>query len=338
MVANIQGIDQEYKPWGGLAGVATGERRALTDFANQQALQQANLENVLKEVEARRAQADYNNPDMELWRQQGIMGKNKEAFSQGELSYQTLDSNVKTKLAENLSKASSAEIESTLNGLQTFVIEASSGQGGLGMQQALSKFPPHIQQVVQKLEAQQPGSSITYAKQLLDVMKNTLADTPKFRSDVSLENVRAENSYIKDTDVADINAASHKYTADKHLEGVGITAAASREAKSSADKRVEEDQITRRINAINNLVKENTVEISKLNEELSQVELISLSHLPASKRQAARAEMKKERTDRIAALRSANQDLKEKEKELNGLSKFSNKATQGTAENPIILK
>jgi len=334
MVANIQGIDQEYKPWGGLAGVATGERRAQTDFANQQALQQANLENVLKEVEARRAQADYNNPDMELWRQQGIMGKNKEAFSQGELSYQTLDSNIKTKLAENLSKASGAEIDSMINGLDMFISTASAGNP-IAMQQAMSSLPPQYQKIVQQLG---PEKAVTYAKQFSDMIKQARADSPKFRSDVALENVKAENSYIKDTDVADINAASHKYTADKHLEGVGITAAASREAKSSADKRVEEDQITRRINAINNLVKENTAEISKLNEELSQVELVSLSHLPASKRQAARAEMKKERTDRIAALRSANQDLKEKERELNGLSKFSNKATQGTAENPIILK
>lgn len=193
MALNIQGVDQEYKPWGGLAGVATGERRAEMELANIQGLQEQNLSNVLKEVEARRAQSDYSTPGMEEMRQKGIMGKGMQDYATGKLSYDTLDSNTKTKLAENMSKASAAEVESTINGLEMFITGASSGQGGIGMQQALASLPPQYQQIVQKLEQQQPGSSVEYAKQFLDVIKQTRANSVAVRGKIMEQNNQYEN-------------------------------------------------------------------------------------------------------------------------------------------------
>jgi hypothetical protein len=188
----IQGIDTEYKPWGGLAGFTTGERRAEMDAANMQALQESQLSNALKEVEARRAQSDFSNPEMEQWRQQGIMGKNMSDYSKGQLDYKTLDSNIKTKLAENMSKASAAEIEATINGLDQFISVASS-DNPLAMHQAMASLPPQYQKIVQQLGPQQ---SVAYAKQLSDTIKQARMDSPTHRAKMAEIDRTAENQEI----------------------------------------------------------------------------------------------------------------------------------------------
>jgi len=198
MTPNIQSLnyDQGALPFGFRAGELQGWDAVDKQQANAQGLQEQNLSNVIKEVEARRAQSDYSAPGMEAARQQGILGENRGKYADGQLKYDTLDSNTKTKLAENLSKASAAEIESTINGIDMFITAASSGQGGIGMQQALSNLPPQYQQIVQRMEQQKPGSSLEYAKQFKDVITAARADNAKYRADVSLKEVEGEQTAI----------------------------------------------------------------------------------------------------------------------------------------------
>lgn len=197
MVAQIQStpIDEGARPYGGLAGMMAGNEFVDRQVANEQAIHQANLENAIKEVEARRAQADYSNPQMEQWRQQGIMGKNMSDYSKGKLEYGTLDSNIKTKLSENLAKASAADIDTMINGLDQFTSMASSGNP-LAMHQALSSLPPQYQKIVQQLEAQEPGSSVKYAQQLSDTIKEARKNTPAHLGKIEEENVKGENTEI----------------------------------------------------------------------------------------------------------------------------------------------
>lgn len=334
MAANIQGIDQEYKPWGGLAGAATGERRALVDFANQQALQQANLENVLKEVEARRAQSDFENPDMELWRQQGIIGKNKEQFARGELDYQTLDSNVKTKLAENLSKASQADIDATVNGLDMFISTASAGHP-LAMQQALQGLPPQYQKVVQQLG---PEKAVAYAKQLSDTIKAARADTPKLRGDMIAKDREYENQEI----IHQGDRESREKISAAEIAARMADRAAQREAtqatKDATTQFREEQEISRRLSVLNSEFKANEVELKRVSEELASVSMLPVPGKNATEKLANREKLRKEKLAEKSEIQARQDALRAEALRIGNLSKYANKKQQGTADNPIVLK
>jgi hypothetical protein len=210
MVAQIQsvGIDPGALPFGFRAGELSGMEAVDKQTANQLALQDSQLGNAIKEVEARRAQSDFSNPEMEQWRQQGILGKNKQDYATGELSYQTLDSNVKTKLAENLSKASTAEIEATINGLDQFTSVASSGNP-LAMHQAISTLPPQYQRIVQQLG---PEKAVQYARQLSDTIKEARKDSPETAYN---HEITAELDRVSREKIAEGNNAATRYAADQ---------------------------------------------------------------------------------------------------------------------------
>ena len=114
MANQIQGLETEYKPWGGLAGIMTGVREADTEAANLQTLQDSQLGNAIKGVEAGRAVSDYNDPRMEALRQGGIMGKNQVDIAQGATAAGTQQSDMKAKIAENLAKVPKAHVEKAL--------------------------------------------------------------------------------------------------------------------------------------------------------------------------------------------------------------------------------
>jgi hypothetical protein len=114
MANQIQGLETEYKPWGGLAGIMTGVREADTEAANLQTLQESQLGNAIKGVEAGRAVSDYNDPRMEALRQGGIMGKNQVDIAQGATAAGTQQSDMNAKIAENLAKVPKAHVEKAL--------------------------------------------------------------------------------------------------------------------------------------------------------------------------------------------------------------------------------
>jgi hypothetical protein len=114
MAAQIQGMETDYKPWGGLAGIMAGNREANTEAANLLALQESQLGNAIKGVEAGRAVDDYSDPRMEALRQGGIMGKNQVDIAQGATAAGTQQSDMNAKIAENLAKVPKAQVEKAL--------------------------------------------------------------------------------------------------------------------------------------------------------------------------------------------------------------------------------
>lgn len=317
----IQGIDTEYKPWGGLAGFTTGERRAEMDAANMQELQSSQLGNAIKEVEARRAQADFSNPEMEQWRQQGILGKNKQAYSDGELSYQTLDSNVKTKLAENLSKASAAEIEATINGLDQFTAVASSGNP-LAMHQAISSLPPQYQKIVQQLG---PEKAVQYAKQLSDTIKQARADSPAHRAKLAETDRTYENQEIIHQGDRE---SREKISANEIAQRMADRAAAreaSKAAKDTADKARVEDQLTRRIAVLNSEFKANETELKRVSEELSMVGSMPLIGMTKQQKEAERTRIKTAKETEKRLLEAEQNRLRQEARRIAELSSFRDK-------------
>jgi hypothetical protein len=228
----MQTIDMDYKPWGGLAGIYAGEQQAQIQQSNQNALVEQGLGNVIKGVEAGRSAADFANPDMERWRQQGIIGKNMQDYSKGQLDYNTLDSNTKAKIAENMSKASSAEIEQTINGLDMFLSQATSN-GPLGMQQAVSSLPPQYQQMVKQMG---PTKALEVAKQMSDLLKQARADSPAVRGKLTEQGHKgAIDLSIHGQD----NASKEKVSAADNARAIqvaNIQAAVEREKMAAMEK------------------------------------------------------------------------------------------------------
>ncbi len=324
----MQGIETEYKPWGGLAGFTTGERRAEMDAANMQALQSSQLGNAIKEVEARRAQSDYSNPEMEMWRQQGILGKNKQDYSTGELSYQTLDSNVKTKLAENLSKASSAEIEATINGLDQFTAVASSGNP-LAMHQAISTLPPQYQKIVQQLG---PEKAVQYAKQLSDTIKQARADSPAHRAKL----VETDRTYENQEIIHQGDRESRETISANEIRERMADRAARRqealEAKGANDGMKKEAELSRRISVLNSEFKANETELKRVSEELSMVGSMPLIGMDKKQKEAERTRIRTALEAEKKLIEAEQNRLRQEARRIAELSSFRDKGT--TEEKP----
>jgi hypothetical protein len=171
----LEQLTTGWKPMGAQAGLITGQQELDVNQANALELQRKLFENQVQQKNAFEAQADMNNPELQRLRQQGIMGKAMGDYSTGKLAYDTLDSSIKTKLAENLSKASEAEINSTLNGLDMFVANAkANGPAGLGM--AIEQLPPQYKQLAQGL-IQQGKNPVEFAESLRETIKRAQTDS-----------------------------------------------------------------------------------------------------------------------------------------------------------------
>ena len=178
----IQGQDTEYKPWGGLAGIMTGEREGLQHFANLQGLEESQLSNILKRVEASRAANDFNNPEVERWRQAKLMGEGMQQDAVGRLKQGTLNSDISAGNQKNQS-------DTMENQAKAFMMESDmimsipEGLAGVGAQ-----LSPQMQQL-----AQQVGG-IDRLKQVLprlnEMLKQRLSQTPKFLGEKELENIK----------------------------------------------------------------------------------------------------------------------------------------------------
>lgn len=192
MAVQIQGQELEYKPWGGLAGIRSGERAANTDAANMLALQESQLGNVIKGVEAGRASSDFANPEMEQLRQAGIMGKDKTASATGEYDQGMLKSKLEKGIAENISGKSAAQIEQglnqdyqTLQGLRkaSSFLESSAAQNPAYVAEAFQRFgqelgiDPKMQQQLMQQEQQKPGTLKEIIKTLIPQLEYGITHT-----------------------------------------------------------------------------------------------------------------------------------------------------------------
>jgi len=133
MAAQIQGMDLDYKPWGGLAGIMAGDREAETEAANLLALQESQLGNIVKQRDASFAQDEMNNQELRSGRIQGMIGDAQVKTAAGLTAKGTQQSDMAAKLAENLAKVPKAQVEKALSEthLQT--------QGLMGLAQVLEQ-------------------------------------------------------------------------------------------------------------------------------------------------------------------------------------------------------
>lgn len=139
MAAQIQGLDTEYKPWGGLAGIMTGVREADTEAANLLALQESQLGNVVKARDAAFAQDEMGNQELRNSRMQGMIGDSQVKTAAGRTAIGTQESDMQAKIAENLAKVPKAQVEQALatTHLQTqglMGLAASLEQSGGGLE------------------------------------------------------------------------------------------------------------------------------------------------------------------------------------------------------------
>jgi hypothetical protein len=150
-MGQMQGLDTEMRPWGMTAGGILGARDVDMQGANLLALQDSILGNVIKGVDAGRAQSDYNNPEMEMLRQRGIMGKNQSDMAKGYVDAGSMETGVGAANAKNRATTSSSEIENLINSLDMAVSGLQSNMYGPATQTAvMSKLPPALQQLVQQ--------------------------------------------------------------------------------------------------------------------------------------------------------------------------------------------
>lgn len=239
----MQTMDMEYKPWGGLAGVYSGIQSSQMDQSNQNKLAMQGLENVIKGVQAGRDVADFSDPEQEMWRQRKLKGEGMQAYTKGMLDYGTMDASLKQKLQELRNKTDAGEMQQTIDGLQKFVMQATSN-GPAGLAVAIESLPPEYKQIVNQMERQNPGSSPVLANDLLKTLKEIMADTAENRGkmnvDTNRETVKGNLDIAKQA-LSDANAMERTKV---HEAGANArTAATNKIQKEAQDKITSIDQV-----------------------------------------------------------------------------------------------
>lgn len=214
MAAQIQGPDLDYKPWGGLAGVYSGERTADQSMANQLALQEAAYKNTVSQKDAQLAQEQMNTPEWAQTQVLGQIGKSRGEYADGQLKYSTLDANTKNKLQELKNSTSAGEIQQTISGIDQFITQATVN-GPVGISVAAQSLPAQYQQMVAQLEQKEPGSSVKHARQIRDLLVGLQGDTPTVRG-------KMQEQAHQGTITAGIHASDRQ--AQKDIAGMNIGA------------------------------------------------------------------------------------------------------------------
>lgn len=159
MAAQIQGLDTEYKPWGGLAGIMTGVREADTEAANLLALQESQLGNVVKARDAAFAQDEMGNQELRNSRMQGMIGDSQVKTAAGRTAMGTQKSDMQAKIAENLAKVPKAQVEQALatthlqtQGLMGLAASLEQSGGGLEFATRAMEMAPKLGMQPQDLQ------------------------------------------------------------------------------------------------------------------------------------------------------------------------------------------
>lgn len=184
-VQQMQTQETSYKPWGLTAGAMVGQQQYDQEAANQLALQESQLGNVIKGVEAGRAQADFENPQMEQWRQKGIMGKDMTSAATGEYDQKVLNSKIQKGIAENIKGKSAAEVENQINNVTLAsnnlkkIIHAGDSMGWDGLEfqtqaQAIAQeagFSPEVLSKFMRMPPEKRGEYLKGQVQLMDLLR-----------------------------------------------------------------------------------------------------------------------------------------------------------------------
>ena len=319
---NIQGMDTEYKPWGGLAGIMTGERESLQHFANLQGMEESQLDNIVKQVAASRAANDFSDPRMEMLRQQGIMGDNMTKDAQGRLKQATLATDITAGNAKNQATQSGHEIDSMIDGMDqaSAMIEAN---GPAGMAMVMQRMPPQLQQIMQQAGPQAPQ----VLKKLSEMLKYQRSQTPKHIGEMEKEAFTQEGRFI--TEDMKEQEANSRNNADNAARSADRAAAreATAASKESSEAMRKEAELTRRM-------EHGRGKLKLLQDEFKQVdEAIStpVFGLTKEEKAARKLRLEKQKKDIQDSAKTIAAELDR----LGSLSTFASGA--GTAAKPIKL-
>jgi len=291
---NMQGIDLDYKPWGGLAGVMSGERAVQMDQANKQALEQSQLENVIKRVQANRAENDYNNPEMEQWRQKGLIGTGMEQYSKGATANGSLQENIQKAVAEATAGKSKAQLEKEhSDNLAAFgkiqkavqLFNTPEGQNPAASYAVLQQVAPalglesnEVQQILQQ-EQQKPGTIKTMLTQALPAMQYTIEHSAHVLESTATETGKANAQLPAHA----MSAAASMYGADQSLKGHLAQVAATKANTVAMQDNKEEAQRQGMMNQVIHLQARTEAEIGGLVKELENITPSNYSGLSGEK-------------------------------------------------------
>jgi hypothetical protein len=196
----MQNLTNMQMPEGVLGSIFAGQQasqaykaneleRATNTEALDKAYQMNPLDVMVRQKDAMHAQSEMD-PAYVQQRLAGLKGEAQSKEAKGYIDYNSMDSNLKKQLAENIVKTSDAEIEATINGIDQFIAKATSG-GPAGLSFAMEGLPPEYKQMIQA--AVQAGQDpIKLAKDFGNLIKNARADSVKYRSDKNLEDVKGD--------------------------------------------------------------------------------------------------------------------------------------------------
>jgi len=321
-IPQIQGMDTDYKPWGGLAGIMTGERQALQEAANLQGLEESQLSNILKRVEASRAQNDFDNPEMERWRQAKEMGMGMQQDAAGRLKQGTLDTDISSGVSKNIATTSGSKIDNMINLLDNSLAMLESN-GPAGMSMVMTQFPPELQQLMQQAGPNAPQ----FLSKFSEMLKQQRMQTPKYMGDVALEDRKSENDFIiKDMEQT---AATSRNDADNRARSADRAAQLeiAKETKATADKARLEDQLTRRIAVLNSEFKANETELKRVSEELSMVGSMPLIGMTKPEKEKERTRMRTALEAEKSSITAEQSRLRREARRIAELSSFKDKGT-----------
>jgi len=186
----IQTQDTSYKPWGMAAGEIVGDEGVYKEAANNQALQDSILGNIVKQKDAMVAQGQMNNPNWLKEKLAGEMGQSQSLAAAGNVDTQLADSKIKAGIAKHVAETSKAKIDNELNQAQQTnmaldkLIAAGEATGYSGMQfeygantiaQQIGADPQLIQQFLKA----PPEGRATMLKALKTSTEKTLTYTPE---------------------------------------------------------------------------------------------------------------------------------------------------------------
>lgn len=312
MAAQMQGLDTLYKPWGMMAGGMVGSREADMEAANLLGLEESQLANLIKQVEARRAQSDFARPGLEEARQLGLQGQYGQQQAAGELALGTLRSNIGAANAANTAKKSGSELENQINYLDN-AVATMEANGPLGVSMVMQQLPPSLQQL-----AQQTGSNFPVAlKKVSEMLKYQRSQTPTHIGAMEKEAFKQEGEYItEDMKQQEANLRNREDNSARAADRA-LQREVSNERKKEAAAQLNEDKLTRRLVYNKDKLKLLSKEYSDKQEELS----MPMMGMPKPQREARINRINKEMED----IKKEALELRTEMERLEALSTFAPK-------------
>lgn len=350
----METIATDFKPFGMLGGMYAGQNAANAQAMNNQAMEKTALEQLVKQRDAAFAQDEMNNPEVRAMRLQGMIGKDQSAVAAGALAKATNESDIKAKIAENVAKIPKAELEAQMaqhtgefNALRMLDMAGeSSGYQGLDFDQKLMQIGKAVnmpQQELQKFMQSPPQQRGAMLKSRLGKLEQILTLTPKVLQEMSMENLKAENTFI--TEDMKQTEANKRNDADNAAQAANRAAQREIAQQSKADNEAmrKEAELSRRIQVIISEAKANETELKRVSEEMAMVATTPLPGMTKPEKQAARTKMKSALEAEKKELEAEQTRLRNESKRIAGLSSFADKQEAGkpqagTADNPIVLK